>query len=90
MQLSKIWNRIKKFFKDLFGKKTVATGAIRSIRPLKHPKHIGLSAKKQHIQKINGANKIYNRYVRFGRIFAQQAANAYYMKGRLGLREFLK
>lgn len=49
-----------------------------------------LTAKQLRIRKINGANRIYNMYLVKSRAFAQQAANAYYTKGRKGLRTFIQ
>lgn len=45
---------------------------------------------KSDIRKINQANIIYTSFLKHGREIAQQAANAFYLKGRQGVREFVK
>lgn len=48
-----------------------------------------LPTKKEYIRRVNAANTIFNSFLRHGKAVAQQAANAYYMRGRRGVREFV-
>lgn len=45
---------------------------------------------KKKVERINQSNIIFNSFLRHGKAIAQQAANAYYMKGRKGVRDFVK
>jgi hypothetical protein len=49
-----------------------------------------MTRSKKEIVRINQANTIYQAFLKHGRVIAQQAANAYYMNGRPGVREFAK
>jgi hypothetical protein len=83
-------NIFKRFFNWLFGTKVKPIAKLPPLPTFSDKVGKKLPTKKEWIRKINGANKIYNMYLVKSKAFAQQAANAYYAKGRKGLRQFIQ